>query len=151
MSIRAVSVRLLATALLAVAGWLCWTAGQIQLRLADASGRMVMLQYGGSLSEYDDIEQSLGYAGPLPARGGRLVAGLDESRATALYWDKRYGALSLARDASGRLVETNPDILFSAANALYRVGRRTDTDRATIVGALDVAIATYADVLRQAP
>jgi hypothetical protein len=150
MSIKAVSVRVLATALLAVAGWLCWTAGQIQSRLADANGRMVMLQYGGSLSEYDDIEQSLGYAGQLPARVTRIVAGLDESRATALYWDKRYGALSLARDASGHLVETNPDILFSAANALYRAGHRPDADRAAIVGALDVAIATYADVLRQA-
>jgi hypothetical protein len=151
MSIKAVSVRVVATALLAGAAWLCWTAGQIQSRLADANGRMVMLQYGGSLSEYDDIEQSLGYAAQLPARVTRIVAGLDESRATALYWEKRYGALSLARDASGHLVETNPDILFSAANALYRAGHRPGADRAAIVGALDVAIATYADVLRQAP
>jgi hypothetical protein len=151
MSIKAVSVRVVATALLAGAGWLCWTAGQIQSRLAAANGRMVMLEYGGSLSEYDDIEQSLGYAGQLPARATQIVAGLDESRATALYWDKRYAALSLARDASGQLVETDPDILFLAANGLYRAGHRPDADRAAVVGALDVAIATYADVLRQAP
>jgi hypothetical protein len=151
MSIRAVSVRAVLIALLAGAGWLCWTAGQLQSRLADANGRMIMLQYDGSLSEYDDIEQSLGYVERLPAAAARIVAALDESRATALYWDRRYGALSLARDASGQLVETNPDVLFLAANALYRAGRRTDADRAAIVGALDVAIATYADVLRQTP
>ena len=151
MSIKAVSIRAVVTVLLAGAGWLCWTAGLFQSRLADANGRMVTLQYGGSLSEYDDIEQSLGYAGQLPARVTQIVAGLDESRATALYRDKRYGALSLARDASGQLVETDPDILFLAANALYRAGHRPDADRVAIVGALDVAIATYADVLRQAP
>jgi hypothetical protein len=151
MSIKAVSIRAVVTVLLAGAAWLCWTAGQIQSRLADANGRMVMLQYAGSLSEYDDIEQSLGYAGQLPARVTRIVTGLDESRATALYWEKQYDSLSLARDASGQLVETDPEVLFLAANALYRAGHRPDADRVAVVGALDVAIATYADVLRQAP
>jgi hypothetical protein len=151
MSIKAVSVRAVLVALLAGAGGVCWTAGQLQARLADANGRMVMLQYDGSLGEYDDIEHSLGYLGRFPARATRMAAAVDQGRATALYWDKRYGALSLARDASGQLVETNPDILFLAANALYRAGRRPEADRAAIVGALDVAIATYADVLRRAP
>jgi hypothetical protein len=151
MSIKAVSVRAVVTALLAGAGWLCWTAGQVQSRLAAAYGQMVMLQFDGSLGEYDDIEQSLGYFAQLPARVTEIVGGLGEGRATALYWDKRYGALSLARDASGQLVETNPDILFLAANALYRAGHRPDADRPAVVGALDVAIATYADVLRQVP
>jgi hypothetical protein len=129
----------------------CWTAGQLQSRLADANSRMTMLQYEGSLSEYDDIEQSLGYLGQFPARVTEIVAGLGESRATALYWDKRYGALSRDRDASGELVETNPDILFLAANAVYRAGHRPDGERLAVIRALDAAIAAYADVLRRAP
>jgi hypothetical protein len=79
------------------------------------------------------------------------AAGLGESRATALYWDKRYDTLPLARDASGELVETSPDILFVAANAVYRSGQRPDNDRLAIVSALDAAIAGYADVLRKVP
>ena len=151
MSIKAVSVRAIVTALLVGAAWVCWTAGQLESRLAEANAQMTMLQYQDSVSEYDDIEQSLGYFAQFPARVTQVVAGLGESRATALYWDKRYGALSLARDASGELVETNPDILFLAANAVYRAGYRPDGDRIAIVSALDTAIATYADVLRKAP
>jgi hypothetical protein len=151
MSIKTVSVRVLVTALLAGAGWVCWTTGGLQSRLAEANGLMIMLQYEGSLGDYDDIEQSLGYLEQVPARLTPVVGSLEESRATALYWNKRYGALSLARDATGELVETNPDILFLAANALYRAGHRADGDRIAAVGALDAAIAGYADVLRKAP
>lgn len=151
MSITAVGVRAAVTALLCGIGWVCWSAGQLQSRLAEANGRMIMLQYEGSLDEYDDIEQSLGYLGQAPANVTEIVGDLGKSRATALYWDQRYGALSLARDASGELVETNPDILFLAANAVYRTGRRADAERIAIVGALDAAIASYADVLRKAP
>ena len=151
MSIKAVSVRATVTALLVGAAWVCWTAGQLESRLADANSQMTMLQYEGSLSEYEEIEQSLGSFGQFPARLTQVVAGLGKSRATALYWDERYGALSLARDASGQPVETNPDILFLAANAVYRTGYRPDGDRVAIVSALDGAIASYADVLRRAP
>ena len=151
MSITAVRVRAVAAVLLLGAGWVCWGAGQVQARLADADGRMVMLQYESSLSQYDDIEPSLGYLGQFPARVTQTLAALGERRAAALYWDKRYGALSLARDASGELVETNPQILFLAANAAYRAGHRPDDARVAAVRALDAAISNYADVLRKAP
>ena len=151
MSIIGLSVRAIVASVLVGAGWVCWTAGQTQGRLADASGRMVTLQYAGSLSEYDAIEQSLGYVGRVPASVTRIRADLGEQRAAALYWDKRYGALSLARDASGELVETNPEILFLAANAAYRAGQRPEGDRVAVVRALDAAIANYAGVLRKVP
>lgn len=151
MSIIGVSVRGVVAALLVGAGWVCWTVGRTQARLADANSQMVMLQYAGSLREYDDIEQSLGYVWRFPASVTRMLADLGERRATALYWDKRYGALSLVRDASGALVETNPDILFLAANAAYRAGHRPDGERLAVVRAFDAAVANYADVLRKAP
>ena len=151
MSIIGVSVRGVVAALLVGAGWVCWTVGRTQARLADANSQMVMLQYAGSLREYDDIEQSLGYVWRFPASVTRMLTDLGERRATALYWDKRYGALSLVRDASGALVETNPDILFLAANAAYRAGHRPDGERLAVVRAFDAAVANYADVLRKAP
>ena len=148
---KAVIVRAVVAALLLGAGWFCWTAGQLQVRLADANRRVVMLQYSGSLNDYDDIEQSLGYIGLLPSRVTDRLVDLRARRATAQYWDNRYGAFSLARDAAGSLVEKNPDVLFLAANAAYRAGQRTDGDRLATVRVLDEVIADDAEVLKKSP
>jgi hypothetical protein len=151
MSITAGSVRAIAVAVLVGAGWVCWTAGRVQGRLAEASGQIAMLQYESSLSEYDGIEESLGALGRFPASMTDVLADLGARRAAAAYWDKRYGALSLARDASGELVETNPDILFLAANAAYRTGWRPDGEGPAAVRLLDGVISNYAEVLRKVP
>jgi hypothetical protein len=141
-------VRAIAAALLLGAGWVCWTAAQLQARLTEANRQVLMLRYSGSLGEYDDIEQSLGHVGRLPTT---MLADLHEQRATAQYWDSLYGALSLARDASGEPIESDPDVLFLAANAAYRAGQRADADRVATVRALDAAIAGYAEVIKKSP
>ena len=151
MSITAGSVRAIVVAVLVGAGWVCWTAGRVQGRLAEASGQIAILQYESSLSEYDGIEDSLGALGRFPASMTNVLADLGARRAAAAYWDQRYGVLSLARDASGDLVETNPDILFLAANAAYRTGWRPDGEGPGTVRVLDGLISNYAEVLRRAP
>lgn len=151
MSIKSGSIRAVIAVLLVGAGWVCWTAGELQARLADANARMIMLRYEESLDAYDDIEQSMGLAARIPARVTPTVGNLGERRATALYWDKRYGSLTLERDAAGELLETDPDILFMAANAAYRSGLGSGSDRVANVRALDEAIAHYAEILRKAP
>jgi hypothetical protein len=148
---RGATICAVVAALLVGAGWVCWTAGALQARLADASGRMMLLRYEESRMAYDDIEQSLGLAARLPARVTQTVGDVGSRRASALYWEKQYGSLSLERDAAGQLVETDPDILFIAANAVYRSGVRADADRVAAIRALDEAIAGYAEVLRRAP
>lgn len=148
---KAVIARAIVAALFFAAGWVCWTAGQLQARLTEANRQVIMLQYAGSLSEYDDIEQSLGYIGRLPSAVTDMLADLRTRRATAQYWDSMYGALSLARDSAGDLVEKNPDVLFLAANAAYRAGQRADGDRLATVRALDTVISNYAEVLKNSP
>jgi len=148
---KAVLARAIVAALLFGAGWICWTAGQLQARLTEANRQVLMLRYSGSLGEYDDIEQSLGYVGRLPATVTDVLPDLRERRATAQYWDSMYGALSLARDANGEPVEKNPDVLFLAANAAYRAGQRVDGDRLATVRALDAVISNYAEVLKKSP
>ena len=145
---KAVIVRAIAAALLLGASWFTWTAGQLQARLTEANRQVLMLRYSGSLGEYDDIEQSLGYARRLPAN---MLADLHERRATAQYWDTLYGALPLARDASGDPIEKDPDVLFLAANAAYRAGQRTNGDRVATVRALDAVVSTYAEVIKKSP
>jgi hypothetical protein len=141
-------VRAIAAALLLGAGWVCWTAAQLQARLTEANRQVLMLRYSGSLGEYDDIEQSLGHVGRLPTT---MLADLHEQRATAQYWDSLYGDLSLARDASGNPIESDPDVLFLAANAAYRAGQRAGADRVATVRALEAAIAGYAEVIKKSP
>ena len=148
---KGVIARAIVAALLFGAGWVCWTAGQLQARLTDANRQVIMLRYAGSLGEYDDIEQSLGYVGRLPSTVTDVLADVRARRATAQYWDSMYGALSLARDANGEPVEKNPDVLFLAANAAYRAGRRADGDRLATVRALDAVISNYAEVLKKNP
>jgi hypothetical protein len=80
-----------------------------------------------------------------------VLGDLRARRATAQYWDSMYGALSLARDATGEPVEKNPDMLFLAANAAYRAGQRAGGDRLAAVRALDAVIANYAEVLKKSP
>lgn len=151
MSIKSGIVRGVVAALLVVAGWICWTAGALQAQLAEANGQMIMLRYQDSLAQYDDIEESVGLAARVPARVTQGFDEVGEKRATALYWDRSYDALSLARDASGELVETNPEILFMAANAAYRAGVGPGGDQTAAVRALDEAVANYAEVLRKVP
>ena len=145
---KTVIVRAIAAALLLGASWVTWTAGQLQARLTEANRQVLMLRYSGSLGEYDDIEQSLGYAGRLPTN---MLADLHERRATAQYWDTLYGALPLARDASGDPIEKDPDVLFLAANAAYRAGQRANGDRVAAVRALDAVVSTYAEVIKKSP
>ncbi|OFW35714.1 MAG: hypothetical protein A3F70_18870 [Acidobacteria bacterium RIFCSPLOWO2_12_FULL_67_14] len=151
MSIRSGSIRAVIALLLVGAGWVCWSAGALQARLADANGRMIVLRYQDSLEAYDTIEESIGLVSQIPARVTPGVVDLAGRRATALYWDKRYGSLKLERDAAGQLVESDPEILFTAANAAYRAGIGSGSDRVAAVRALDEAVANYAEVLRKAP
>jgi hypothetical protein len=146
---KAVIVRAIGATLLLGASWVTWTAGQLQARLTEANRQVLMLRYSGSLSEYDDIEQSLGYAGGrLPTN---MLADLHERRATAQYWDSLYGALPLVRDATGDPIEKDPEVLFLAANAAYRAGQRANGDRLATVRALDAVVSTYADVIKKSP
>ena len=66
-------------------------------------------------------------------------------------WDSLYGALPLARDASGDPIEKDPEVLFLAANAAYRAGQRANGDRLATVRALDAVVSTYADVIKKSP
>jgi hypothetical protein len=148
---KSVIVRAIAAVLLLGAAWVCWTAGQLQARLTEANRQVLMLRYAGSLGEYEDIEQSLGYVGRLPPTATGILIDLHERHATAQYWDNLYGTLSLARDASGDPIEKDPDVLFLAANAAYRAGQRADGDQLATVLNLEAVVSDYAEVLKKSP
>ena len=48
------------------AGYVSWTAGRLQGRMADAHEQLAMLRYNAADAEYGDIETSMGYVRRVP-------------------------------------------------------------------------------------
>jgi len=134
---------------LALAGAGFWIAGQTEKRLADVHNELATLQYDSATTDAQDVESSLGEARRVPQVGQQAVSDLRDTRATAAYWNGGYSSIALAKDANGAVTETDPQILFLAANAAYR-GAQTD-DRITALRRLDTVVKNYADVLRSSP
>lgn len=148
---KAIIGRAVAAVVLVAGGWLCWTAANLERRLAEANRQVATLQYAAPIAEYDAIEQSLGLLGRVPWMAADLATGVRQRRAAAQYWQANYATFSLERDMTGQLVESDPDILFLAANATYRATQRPSAGRQADTRALETVMANYADVLKRQP
>ena len=138
---------------LALGGSVFWSIGKAEQRLADAHKELALLQYADAGSESDaavtdpPLMQRAVVAGGL---GRELSTDARHVRATADYWQTRYGALEPKRDAGGGIVETNPDVLLFAANASFRA-TQAEGDKITTIRKLDTVVKNYAEVLKNAP
>ena len=148
---KAVLGRGLLAVVLFVAGWVCWSAGQLERRLTDANRELATLRYDGPVIEYDDIEQSVSYVGRLPWLATSLMGNLSHQRATAEYWRANYAALAPTPTADSDATEQDPGLLFFAANAAFREAERRTADRQTTVQTLERILTNYAEVLTRAP
>ena len=148
---KAVVRRTILAALLFAAGWICWSAGQLERRLADANRALATLRYARPIAEYDEIEASVSAARRLPWLTTELTSNLQRQRATADYWRANYAALAPAPLAEDDAADENPDLLFVAANAAFREAARPDGERQAVVQALEAVTVLYADVLKNDP
>ncbi len=121
---RRVIAPLLLTLLLAAGGAAAWLFGNAERRAAEGRQALATLQFTSAQPTAAD-------------------------QASANYWLARYDALSQQHDASGALVERDPDVLFVAANAAYRSLDRSATDRQALVRTFDGIIKSYAEVLKK--
>jgi hypothetical protein len=128
-----------------------WRTGKLGLRVADAHDQLALLQYDALEATNDDIEQLMGYARSVPFLTNGLLMDVEESRATAAYWQARYDALQAARDENGAMAKQEPGALALAAKAAYRTGERESADRQAMLRLLDAAVKSYADLLKQSP
>jgi hypothetical protein len=124
------------------------TASRLERRTAAAHQMLEMLRYAEPASEYDDIEQSVGYVSRVPWLTTALLSDVRAHHETADYWQAKYESLTPERDATGGLVEHDPHRLFLAANAAFRGAQRATADRAGIVRQLDEVLKGYVDVLK---
>lgn len=133
------------------AGAVCWRAGELEARMANAHEGLAMLQYGPVADEYGGIEASVGFAGRLPWVTDTLLSEIHQRRASADYWRSQYDTLIVKRDNSGDVEEEDPAILLLAANAEFRASQRHAGDRQAVLRGLDATLKTYGDVLRKDP
>ena len=135
--------------LLTVAGAGFYLAGQTEKRLADVHNQLATLQYASATSESEQVENDLGAAKRVPQVGQAAATDLRDTRAVATYWAGGYSAIEPQKDANGVVTESDPEILFLAANAAFRSSQ--SDDRAGTLRKLDAVVKNYGDVLRNSP
>ncbi len=150
MTMKSFIVPLVAALVLAAAGAAFWIAGQTEKRVADVHDQLATLQYASAATDAEDVERGLGAATRVPQVGEHAANDLREARATASYWRAGYASIAPQKDANGAVTETNPAILFVAANAAFR-SSQADPDRLTTLRRMDAVVKSYGDVLRSNP
>src|SRR5689334_12100208 len=144
---KSVVVPALLAVAFAAAGFVFWTLGKTEARLAEAHRQLVMLHYADAAADSDATMAET----PRVQRGGGF--GKDDQtdakrlRATADYWQQQYAALEPKRDTSGSLTETDPDALLNGANASFRASQ-SDADRNATLRRLDAVVKSYGDALK---
>jgi tetratricopeptide (TPR) repeat protein len=132
-------------------GYVFWSAGRLQDRVADANEELAVLRYNAADAEYGDIEESMEFVGRVPWVADTLLTDVRGDRATGEYWQARYDALGPKRDAAGSPIEQQPAELTLAANAGFRASQRESADRQAMLRRLDAAIKTYTELLKKNP
>jgi hypothetical protein len=130
-------------------GFMAWTAGSWERRVADARESFAKLQYAAMEAEYADLEQSMGLAGIVPWLADRLLGDAQRDRAAGEYWQARYDALEPQANAAGSTSDREPSLLSMEANAQYRSGQQQGGDRQAVLRHLDAALKAYANLLKR--
>jgi len=132
-------------------GYVSWTVGQLQNRVADAHEELALLRYNAANASYADIEASMGYVSRVPWVADSLLTDVRGDHATGDYWLARYDSLGAPRDVGGAIVERQASELVLAANAGFRTSQREGADRQAMLSRLDAAIKTYTELLKKDP
>jgi len=150
MTMKSFLTPLIAAIVLALAGTGFWIAGQTEARIAAIHHELATLQYAAATNDAENVETALGTARRVPQVGDQAVADLRGTRATATYWGGGYSTIPVQKDATGTVTESDPHILFLAANAAFRTSQ-ADLDRLTSLRRLDGVVKSYGDVVRNSP
>ncbi len=140
---RTIGGQVAAALVLAVLGGMALAAGRVEHRMARAEEALAVLDFSAAARAYAELEEYEAYERFIPWLSSDLKR-FAAQRAAIRYWEGDYDAIAALRDP-GR--EADPDTLFIAANALYRLGQAHGADRQALLRALDEALAAYRAVL----
>ena len=141
---RTIGGQLAASLILAALGGVAVATGRIEHRMARAEEAFAVLDFSAAARAYAELEEYEAYGRFVPWLASDLKR-LAARRAAIRYWEGDYDALVALRDP-GR-GEADPETLFIAANALYRLGQAHGADRQALLRALDEALDAYRAVL----
>ena len=144
---RSVGGYVAAALVLVVLGTMAIGAGRFQHRVARAEEALAALDFAEASRAYSELEGSVGYARYIPWLGGDALGRIRANHAAVQYWDGDYAALLSLAEASGDVAD--PERLFVAANAVYRVGQQRASDPQSLLRAVDASRAAYQIVLRE--
>lgn len=134
---------------LVVAGAAFYTMGHTEQRLAGVHKQLATLQFVAAGAGSTEVEQAIGLEQRLPVVGQEAATDVRDVRAISAYWRSDYASIAPQKDAGGIVTDTNPTVVFLAANAAFRAGQTTDRNES--LRRLDTAVKSYADVLKNSP
>ena len=132
-------------------GYVVWSAGRLQNRVADAHEELAVLRYNAADAEYADLENDTALVSRVPWVADVLLTDVSGDRATGDYWQGRYDSLGPKKDARGATIDQRPNELVLAANAGFRSSQRDQGDRQAMLARLDKAVKTYTEALKKNP
>lgn len=133
----------------AALGAVALATGLVEHRIARAEEMLMSLDFAGTATAYEELARYVGSARYVPWMTGNAFDRVRARRAAARYWGGDYDALAaVARDAGA---EGNDEVLFLAANSIYRLAQTRASDEQRVLRALDDARDAYLVVIRNGP
>lgn len=141
--------QLIIAALLLAAAVAFRRAAHIEQTLARAEVDLATLSTDAADADYGEVQEQLGLAARIPFVGPPLLADLKKERAMVSYWRADYANVP-SGEAELSSEDTNPDLVFLAANATFRnvVGKHTGQQGAQD---LDGVLRFYTMLLKKDP
>ena len=135
---------------LALLGAICLAAGMLDRGVVSAQREFAAQRYERADAALETAERDLRYGRWIPWIGGALND-VRTRRAATRYWSGQYDRIVSDRSDPATLSSDSIDLQLIVANAVYRRGQPTATDRRTAVEALQAAANAYLTVLKNSP
>jgi hypothetical protein len=117
--------------------------------MADAQQHLSTLRFDEAQASLDKAAVDARYASWLPSAGPSTQKEIRLRQASLDYWQQRYDAvIPRQSDPVGAVEGDNVDLQLVVADAAYRAGQSTATDKPSTLESLDEAIANYLSVLK---
>jgi hypothetical protein len=125
------------------------SAGRFERNMADAQEYASTERYDEARARLDAADAYLPYGRWIPRVGAAAENDVRARRAALEYWQRNYAAV-LPRDADpvGGVEASNLELQTIVANAAYRAGQASATDRQSTLQAFDEAIGGFQTVLK---
>lgn len=139
----------IAAMVVAVFGAVFMSAGRFERTMADAQEYASTQRYDEARERLDAADAYVPYGRWIPRIGAVAENDVRARRAALEYWQRNYAAV-LPRDADpvGGVDASNLELQTIVANAAYRAGQATATDRQSTLQAYDEAIGGFQTVLK---